>query len=435
MAVVQTNLTLKIAASLPTVDVTSWRGVVGGTCAADARGALGELSLAFLRRRQPASGDRSLAEGEAGVAIAHAALARVWPNSGHEEAARRSLAYAREGLSSGVWPGLLEGYTGIAWAAQVLAREGLAPAAPGIHDAVADALLRHLRRRQWIGQFDLVSGLVGFGVYALERLPCPVAADIIERIVRRLAEAAERQPEGSTWRWCPDVAPRRSWLNAPPAWNLGLAHGVPGVIAFLGRACGAGVATCRARPLLRHAVSWLLARELTPPSVSCFAREASADGVAKPARLAWCYGDAGVAAALLVAGVDAGEPAWVVHALRIARKAAARRPATAGVVDASLCHGAAGLGHIFHRMYLHSGEPTFARAARRWFRRCLSMREGRRFGGFYEVVRGRSGTLVRTASAGFVTGAAGVAAALAAALIGADAAAWDRCLLLSGNPA
>jgi hypothetical protein len=44
-------------------------------------------------------------------------------------------------------------------------------------------------------------------------------------------------------------------------YNLGLAHGVPGVIAFLGKVCAVGVACDKARPLLDGAVHWLLEQE------------------------------------------------------------------------------------------------------------------------------------------------------------------------------
>ena len=46
----------------------------------------------------------------------------------------------------------------------------------------------------------------------------------------------------------------------------------------------------------------------------------------------------------------------------------------AGVADACLCHGAAGLGHIFHRIFLWTGDPALEDAARRWLGHALEMR-------------------------------------------------------------
>src|SRR5262245_54905738 len=76
-------------------------------------------------------------------------------------------------------------------------------------------------------------------------------------------------------------------------------------------------------------------------------------------------------------------PAWERASLRIALRAAERPDATAGVIDAGLCHGAAGLAHIFHRLHRATGDVRLAGAARRWFARTLEMRHSRRgFGGF-----------------------------------------------------
>ncbi len=50
---------------------------------------------------------------------------------------------------------------------------------------------------------------------------------------------------------------------APHGWyDLGMAHGVPGVIAFLVRASAAGFTDGRLPALLGGAVAWLLGREL-----------------------------------------------------------------------------------------------------------------------------------------------------------------------------
>jgi hypothetical protein len=125
-----------------------------------------------------------------------------------------------------------------------------------------------------------------------------------------------------------------------------------------------------------------------------------------------------------------GEPAWEQGALEIARRAAERAPKTAGVVDAGLCHGAAGLGHLFNRMFQATGETQFNEAATFWFERALEMRrpaEG--IGGF--SARDRvDGETRWVDDPGILTGAAGIALALLAATTPIEPA-WDRMLLVS----
>ncbi len=45
-----------------------------------------------------------------------------------------------------------------------------------------------------------------------------------------------------------------------------------------------------------------------------------------------------------------------------------------GCVDAGLCHGAAGVAHIYNRFWQWTGDDLFGAAARRWFAEVLAMR-------------------------------------------------------------
>jgi hypothetical protein len=76
--------------------------------------------------------------------------------------------------------------------------------------------------------------------------------------------------------------------------------------------------------LLDGAVRWLLAHMVdmaSGPTVPYFVAEGAEPG---PARPAWCYGDPGVAATLLLAARDVGKPAWAAAAIDLAVRAAAR---------------------------------------------------------------------------------------------------------------
>ena len=135
--------------------------------------------------------------------------------------------------------------------------------------------------------------------------------------------------------------------------NLGVAHGAPGVVALLGQACAVGISA--AEPLLADAVRWILARRVPG------ARGSEVPGWWLPndsptgGRTAWCYGDLGVAGALLVAAKCARNAAWKRAAVDLALAAAMRPPEETGVVDAGLCHGAAGLGLLVPPHPPHDG--------------------------------------------------------------------------------
>jgi lantibiotic biosynthesis protein len=398
--------------------------------------ALDALSRRFLALRPSSVCDPFLTSGHAALALVHAALAVAFPRRSHAAAAERALGRAIGALET--MPAscsLYHGCTGVAWVTQVLTG-GPTPEADLL--APIDAALEHYVGGTEAGgseTYDLLQGLVGIGVYALERLPRASAKRIIGRVIDRLAESARRRRPGVTWWTDPEWVPIALRKSSDPAYNLGVAHGVPGIIALLGRVVDAdvGVAETRltARSLLDKAVAWLLSQEL-PPSANGSFRRGLGPGMSRgPARLAWCYGDVGVAGALLVAARGARQPAWQRAAIRIGLRATARSFETTGVIDVGLCHGAAGVAHIFHRLFLGTGEPRFAEAARSWFRRLLAMREERRgFAGFRTWGPDDRGKPSWIADPGFLNGAAGVALALVAATTKADAA-WDRALLLS----
>jgi lantibiotic biosynthesis protein len=416
---------------------TAWRPILEGDLAQRAQetiAAVAEELPHAVSISAPEAPDPSLATGDAGPAIFHAYLARTRPGSGHARLASAHLARAGATLADvPLPPALHEGFTGVAWALQ-----HLQPPEPAAEDPLAgidEALLEHLSQSPWQGDYDLISGLAGFGVYAAERLPRPAAGLLLERLLDRLEETAERRPEGLTWRTDPELLPDWQRQLCPNGYyNLGLAHGVPGVIGLLGLMCQAGVLVQRARPLLEQAVAWLLAQRLPGVEDASYARWLGADGPGDPARSAWCYGDPGVAAALLLAARAIGEPDWERQSVALALAAAHRPRERAGVVDAGLCHGAAGLAHIFNRMAQATGDERLAEAARVWFQRTLEFRQdGQGIGGFLAWAPEADGTPAWKADPGLLTGAAGIALALLAASYPHEPQ-WDRVLLVSAPP-
>src|SRR5262249_14718855 len=141
-----------------------------------------------------------------------------------------------------------------------------------------------------------------------------------------------------------------------------------------------------------------------------------------------------VAAALLLAARSVAEPSWERAALAVAHRATQRPPERAGVFDASLHQGAAGLGHLCNRMFQATGEPWLRAAALFWLRRTLELRRPQgSVAGFAGWGPGLDGTLPWTDEPGLLTGAAGIALALLAASTAFEPA-WDRLLLVSLAP-
>lgn len=375
----------------------------------------------------------SLASGWAGLALFFAELDHARPGSGHGDLALNLLDRAISGVGEqeALW-GLYGGFPGVAWTMEYLAGRFYEDEDPG--EEAAAALTCQLDHSPWTGDYELINGLAGWGVYALERWPRPLAAECLKGVVARLAETAEARPDGIAWRTPPErIAPGMRGDFPEGNFNLGVSHGVPGVIPVLAGACAAGIDG--ARPLLDGAVSWLLARKLPPGAGSVFPNLVTPapgeEEAFEPSGLAWCYGDLGIACALLAAARSVEKLSWEREALEIARTAAARLSASEEPVDAGLCHGTAGLGHLFNRLHQETGDPAFATAARHWFERTLARRSpGEGLGGFQCWMTGPGGALGWWDEPGLLMGSAGIGLALLAAAVPGEPA-WDRVLLSS----
>jgi lantibiotic biosynthesis protein len=410
-----------------TSEAPAWRPILDDGARAHALTIASEIAEAL---RDPAHqmSAPSLWDGNAGVAIFFAYLHQAVPERGYDHAATSLVdRVIDDAAAEPLGPSLYKGITGVAWMLDHLRGRVLDADEEDANEDV-DAALLELMQLPWRDRYDLFDGLVGFGLYALTRLPRPAAAACLELVVDQLAATVERRPEGLTWKTGPQLMIPELRAQFPDGnYTVGPAHGVAGVIAVLAAACAAGVAPRRARALLDGAVAWLLRCRLPDASRGQFPRHLSPTSEeSEPARAAWCAGDPGVASALRIAAREVGEPAWEREALAIARDCLRRPPEASGVVDATLCHGTAGLAHMWNRFYQATGEAAFADAARYWVTRTLDMRRsGGGVAGFaLETPAGRE------ARPGLLQGAAGIGLALLAAATEV-APAWDSALLLS----
>ena len=406
--------------------VEAWRPLLSGESKERAEAAVIEVAgaLAGADVILPAS----LGSGGPGLAILFAYLARARPGEGHEERAGIFLDAAIDAVAGAhVDASLYAGFTGVAWATEHILGES---PDDDPNEAIDEALIALLEQSPWRDETDLISGLVGLAVHALERLPRPSGRRCLELILDRLDETAERRDGRATWRTPPELLPEHDRRQHPDGYyNVGVAHGVPGLVAVLGPMAAAEIGGGRARKLLGEAAAWVLDQRLDAADGASLFPYFVGPGISRrPGRFAWCYGDPGVAAALLGAARAVGDPELEGAAMAVARRAA-REPATRpDVMDAGLCHGAAGVAHLFNRIHQATGDEACAAAARRWFERALEMRvPGEGLGGYLSHA-GADGSW--RIDPGLCTGAAGTALALLAGTSAIEPA-WDRVLLAS----
>ena len=222
-----------------------WNPLLAGPLADQASRALREIADALPGSKPRDRDVASLAGGLAGQALFYAYLALSTGEEGAADLAADLLDRAAGELASTpLPPTLYAGFPGVAWTMEHLqgrlfvSEEGEEAEDPV--QEIDEALLGPLSRSPWVGEYDLIGGLAGLGVYALERLPRPTAVVLLEQVVDRLAELAEEMEEGSAWFTPPERLP--DWqreIHTKGYYNLGVAHGLPGVVPVLAGACAA----------------------------------------------------------------------------------------------------------------------------------------------------------------------------------------------------
>jgi len=266
-------------------------------------------------------------------------------------------------------------------------------------------------------EFDLVSGWAGIAL-GLGALDADLAArpdvavlrarahDYLQSLIDRPAEA----------RW---TALSRFGEHELLAMNLGVAHGVCGIVSAL---CD-GQPDRRRRQAVVDAADWLLrtarsrstARGLRWPAAL---RER--DEI--PCREGWCYGTPGAALALLNAGRYAGEERFVLAARDALLGLRESGKAQLGLDDHALCHGTAGLALIADEVAEASGSESLAEFAMELSAEIIDAFDERTTFGYRAALPEGA-----TDHPGFLEGASGIGLALLA-LDRSIPAPWKRAL-------
>ncbi|HET9625683.1 MAG TPA: lanthionine synthetase LanC family protein [Kofleriaceae bacterium] len=262
---------------------------------------------------------------------------------------------------------LFAGITGLSWLLPHLADgEGVARALER-YDA---ALLRHLDVPRWEDRTDLLGGLAGVAVMVAERRD-PRALQIAERVLFHLETSAIMSDTGAHWRTPARFVPEaQQHLYPDGRIELGVGHGVAGVVGALAQFVAAGIEPVRSRRLLEAGVAWLA--DMIGGDASRFEMTWPLD-VPRLRRIGWCSGHTGVAHVLLRASRALGAAPLEATAVELLRKLA-HPTASDGTLDAGFCHGAAGMAHVYNAAYQLTGAADLHRAAVFWLDELLRLR-------------------------------------------------------------
>jgi hypothetical protein len=381
----------------------------------------------------------SIAQGDAGLALAFGYLDACFPGEGWDATAHEYLTSAVEAAEhEPLQAGIFGGVSGLAFAAWTLSRDGaryerlLATLDAAVAEQAVVAA-RHLSARGPgvpVSDFDVISGLSGVGAYLLCRRGDPALAAALDVVLEALVALTAADDEPPPWHTPLHMMGDDSTRDFYPDGNLncGLAHGIPGPLALMALSLTAGAAVEGLAHAVRRTSDWLVAHRLDdrwginwPAAVPI-----SPTGWEEPTRSAWCYGSPGVARSLWHAGRALRDEGLLQLAVD-AMTAVYERPIPERRIDSpTFCHGIAGLLQISLRFANDTKLPMFSRAAADLIEQILESYMPERLLGFASVEP--DGRLVD--QAGFLDGAPGVVVVLVAAAARVEPR-WDRLFLLS----
>lgn len=419
------------------------RAITVATEVADRLRSPESVTTAARRARRPpghpAWEASSLLLGHSGVALLHATMSVADPS--WAAATHAHLAAAASGAGADLVPAaVLHGsvHGGYPKLLRTLAHAVAAACEEQVEVQVRRAA--HDGPRLAVSDYDVVSGLAGKGRLLLA-LGDDRSSEALHTTLRHLVACTHPvTSHGASvpgW-WCRGDDP----AEFPGGYlDLGLAHGIAGPLALMALAHERGHRVEGMAEAMRTIVDWLQRRAVPDehgplwPSRVGFVQEA-ADGpvVLDAVKAAWCYGTAGVARALHLAGIALGDPGLCATAVQALRGAALRPWSDTGLVGPTVCHGAAGLLQVVLRVTERDPDPVLQGTAGLLAQRVLYDFDRTAPFGFRHGHRTRSGRVVGVDEPGLLQGAAGVALVLATfahhpGTVGPDV--WDATLLLS----
>ncbi len=316
-------------------------------------------------RKSPDWSDQSLANGYPSLILLLSQLSvdgltQSTDQMIHECVLRLKLSIERQGILN---LSLFGGATGIAFA---LSKTKYRKMLDSVHRHILENLdqlylakiKKNLLNKQssFAKLYDPILGVCGIGRYLLEHLALPQFEAYARQITKILIELTNPIEKHGTivpgWYMPPDdpLNKFKSNNNAHGNFNLGLAHGITGILSYLTISLARGIEVEGQRDAITRIAHWVQSKAQSsskgivwPYSVSFAEEVTKPDSLQEGSRDAWCYGSPGICRTLFLAGAAINDIKLQKIAQKTFQDVFLRSHEEWQLPGPTLCHGIAGL--------------------------------------------------------------------------------------------
>ena len=322
---------------------------------------------------QPLEGEVSLLGGQMGFAMLECYYQQYKGESVASHTWDRISASLEAVQSGELFYSYAVGIAGVAWGFLHLFNHGLVQDEDLDAQSIVEDLDQPLTEVAVMllqeGNYDYLHGALGVCLYLLERTPSTAINEQLTQIVEQLSAIAVHLPNGEiTWPYYDFGKPKEDQDSI--IYNLGLSHGTASIVAVLTLLYKKGYAQEQCAELIHGNLQWLWENR-NRSGASVFPDRVQGQRLDRDTRMAWCYGDLGLANTFWLAGEKLNNDTWKQIAEQTIVQAASRRGDETKLVDAAICHGTAGAAYIFRRFSQRIQNPVLVEAADYWLQKTL----------------------------------------------------------------
>lgn len=269
-------------------------------------------------------------------------------------------------------PTYCDGLTGFGWTLNHLKEKSFVDVDDELLSGLEDYLCSLMLSDINYGNYDFLHGAIGYGIYFLKRYKNTVpkkSKGQYKKYLLKLIGALEASSEKRNGRisWVSEINIQSG--KKLKVYNFVLSHGITSIINFLSRLYVLDEFKLEVDSMLKGVVNFILNHaNQNLNTLSIFPNYVC--DTEKPeykSRVAWCYGDLGIALSLWHAAHAMEDQNLKDFSLDVFERTAKRRTQQETlVVDACVCHGSFGNAQIFNYIYRQTKNETFKEAAEFW---------------------------------------------------------------------